>query len=111
MTKSYPKNLGAVGTHPPDCPFFLPFETVVAMQLKDLYPNFTEQSEFQQRQMVASYRTRRAKDFTWIREQNAKKPAKKKKAPAVQLSPEEKILMKKMGLTVAQLNALKAMQT
>lgn len=80
------------------------------MQLKDLYPNFADQSEFGQRQMISTYRTKRLKDFEWIREENAKKPTKKKREPAIQLSAEEKILMKKLGLSMSQLKALKAMQ-
>ena len=81
------------------------------MQLKDLYQNFADQSEFRQRQMVAEYRTKRLKDFEWIEAENLKKPKKKKREPAIQLSAEEKILMKKMGLSMSQLKALKAMQS
>jgi hypothetical protein len=82
------------------------------MQLKHLYKDFDEEDDVGQRTMVATYRTRRASEFEGDRVAYERKQRKAatKRAPAIKLTDEEKVLMKKLGLTQAQVRALKAMQ-
>ena len=80
------------------------------MQLKDLYQNFAGGDDNYQRHMVQQYRTRRADEFEADRIAYESRPKRGKRAPAMQLTEEEKLLMKKLGLKPAQLRALKAME-
>jgi hypothetical protein len=81
------------------------------MQLKDLFQNFTSQNDEGQRTMVANYRARRAKEFEDDRIAYQNKKTKKKKAPKVQLTDEEKALMKLLGLKAKDIQALRASNT
>jgi hypothetical protein len=83
------------------------------VQLKHLFENFNEVDAINQRRMVAAYRLRRAEEFTQAQNDfDLAKQAKKtrKRTPALKLSAEEKILIKKLGITQTQLRAMKAAQ-
>jgi len=60
--------------------------------------------------MVAAYRARRASEFDADRIDYERKQrrATNKRQPALVLSDEDKAIIKKMGLTIAQVRALRA---
>ena len=83
------------------------------MQLKDLYQHFDKLPAEEQRTFVARYRARRDAEFTADKIDFEEKQAKKgtrKRVPKIELSEEEKTLMKKLGLTQKQLRALRALE-
>ena len=83
------------------------------MQLKQLYKDYNDENDEGRTAMVRTYRERRSKEFEDDQrdyERRQRKSANKRR-PALVLSDEEKILIKKMGLTQAQVRALRAATT
>ena len=83
------------------------------MLLRDLYQHFYALDEDEQRIFIARYRARRGAEFEADRAEYEAKSQRKgttKRQPAIALSEEEKILMKKLGLTQKQLRALRALE-
>ena len=83
------------------------------MLLRDLYQHFCDQDDASQRVFVARYRARRAAEFEADKvafEAKTRRSGATKRQPALVLSPEEKILMQKLGLTQKQLRALRALE-
>lgn len=78
------------------------------MRLENLYENFGKVSSEMQAQYISAYRLRRAEDMaktpTWPKQKKASKPKKRK----VVLTPEEKTLMKLLGLKQKDVVALRA---
>ena len=80
------------------------------MQLKDLYENFGTSSPEKQAEFIAQYRLRRSQDLEKIPSTTRKKTATSA-TPKVELSAEEKLLMKKLGLKVRDVMLLRASVT
>lgn len=80
------------------------------MQLQDLYLHFSSLSEEDQRVYVARYRARRDAEFTADKIAYEAKHKRSKRTPAIKLTDEEKSIMKKLGITQAQLRALRALE-
>ncbi len=75
----------------------------VSMRLEELYPNFGESPPEEQAIYVAQYRLRRAKDLATI-------PSTKKqsaKTSKIDLSEEEKAVMKSLGISMKDIVALR----
>jgi ribosomal protein L44E len=79
------------------------------MQLKELYVDFDSLDDEGRAGNVRQYRARRATEFEEDqRNYERKQRGTKKRQPALVLSEEEKALIKKMGLTQAQVRMLRA---
>ena len=80
------------------------------MQLKQLYNDYNAENDEGRTAMVRTYRARRSKEFEDDQRdyERRQRKAANKRRPALVLSDEEKILIKKMGLTQAQVRALRA---
>lgn len=78
------------------------------MRLENLYPNFLSLTPEAQLAYVASYRLCRAKDLTLFRTKRKAKP--KSTGSKIDLSDEEKAVMKLLGLKPKDLIALRTLQ-
>lgn len=77
------------------------------MRLQDLYKNFGESSPEEQLEFIRSYRLKRAKDLEEIQKVKESKTQKE----GVELSSEEKALMKMLGLRQKDLKSLHSATT
>lgn len=75
------------------------------MRLENLYPNFAKQSVEEQAAYIASYRLKRAQDLVIEPKQ---KKSRSGKGSKIDLSDEEKALMKLLGLKQKDVLALRA---
>ncbi len=80
------------------------------MRLENLYPNFGESSPEAQALYISEYRARRAEDMS--KQPNWPKPKKtsKKRIAATPLTPEEKQIMKLLGLKKKEVIAMRKMK-
>lgn len=80
------------------------------MKLHQLYPNFSHMTDDAQLHHVRQYRATRNSDFVQHMESYDLRKAASKRPAAITLTDEEKILIKKLGISRAQLIALKSQE-
>ena len=82
------------------------------MRLENLYPNFGRATPAEQAAYIASYRLKRAQDLaqeTKVKAVSRSKTSSAKKAK-IELSDDEKKIMKMLGLKVKDIEALRSVQ-
>lgn len=79
------------------------------MRLEDLFTNFGRSSIEDQTKFIAEYRLRRAKDLDSIQSGVKPKTNSSKTTSKVELSAEEKALMKMLGIKQKDVAALRAL--
>ncbi|MFA5152793.1 MAG: hypothetical protein WC554_09555 [Clostridia bacterium] len=77
------------------------------MRLENLYPNFGKVCAEEQAAYIASYRLRRAQDLASEVKEKKSRAVKKSK---IDLSEEEKVMMKLLGLKQKDIVALRALE-
>ncbi len=78
------------------------------MQLKDLYKNFGTSTPGEQAEFIAQYRLRRSQDLEKVVSSSTRKSSSVTSLPKIELSSEEKLLMKKLGLKMRDITALRS---